>query len=135
MPPWPEWQVEYVGASFLGKLLGFWSAFWISLLKKLLRWSGTGVNNSRQVAYRHRTHGDLGNDARLSTFQVRKKLYRMAISTCLMLGFWRVATLRPLWLSVSESGHRVVLGFLFLLTASWMMSMVWICLSKPHTRG
>ena len=134
MPPWPEWQVEYIGASFLGKLLGLWSVFLISLFRKLFCWLGTAVNNSGQLAYRNRTHGDLGNNAHFSTSQVRKKLYRMAISTFLMLGFWRVATLRPLWSSVSESGHRVVLGFLFLLTASWMMSMAWIFLSKPHTR-
>jgi hypothetical protein len=35
MPPWPEWQIEYVGSSFLGKLLGLWCGFWISVLKRL----------------------------------------------------------------------------------------------------
>src|SRR2546428_14148845 len=37
MPPWPEWQFEYIGTRFLGKLLGLWSAFWVNLLKKLFR--------------------------------------------------------------------------------------------------
>lgn len=26
MPPWPEWQFEYIGSRFLGRLLGLWSS-------------------------------------------------------------------------------------------------------------
>jgi hypothetical protein len=47
MPPWPEWQVEYVGSSFLGKLLGIWLGFWISLLKRLFLIFRTGNGNSK----------------------------------------------------------------------------------------
>jgi hypothetical protein len=126
MPPWPEWQVEYVGSSFLGKLLGLWCGFWISLLKRLFLIFGRGIENSKPY-----------NRAgiRLSSFEVRAKLYRMAISTLLMLGFWRLATLKPFWLAFDESGHRIIVALLFLLTASWMMSVVWICLSKTQKRG
>ena len=125
MPPWPEWQVEYVGSSFLGKLLGLWSAFWISLVKTLFRCFGTDVKNSKKH-----------NSSRspLSKFGVRAKLYRLAISTVLMLCFWRVATLKPFWSAFNESGHRVIVSVLFLLTACWMMSVVWICLSKAQRR-
>ncbi len=37
MPPWPEWQFEYMGSRFLGKLLGLWSSLWVSLVRKLFR--------------------------------------------------------------------------------------------------
>ena len=35
MAPWPEWQFEYVGTRFLGKLLGLWTALWVSLARRL----------------------------------------------------------------------------------------------------
>jgi ABC-type lipoprotein release transport system permease subunit len=126
MPPWPEWQVEYVGSSFLGKLLGFWLGFWISLPKRLFLIFRTGIENSKPY---NRA------DAHLSRFDARAKVYRIAISTLLMLGFWRLATLKPFWLAFDESGHRIIVALLFLLTASWMMSVVWIYLSKVRKKG
>ena len=123
MPPWPEWQVEYVGSSFLGKLLGLWCGFWISLPKRLFLIFGTRAENSKPY--------DRAG-ARVSRFEIRAKLYRTIISTLLMLGIWRLATLKPFWLAFNESGHRVIVALLFLLTASWMMSVVWICSSKAH---
>ena len=126
MPPWPEWQVEYVGSSFLGKLLGFWLGFWISLPKRLFLIFRTGIANSKP--YNHA-------DAHLSRFDARAKVYRIAISTLLMLGFWRLATLKPFWLAFDESGHRIIVALLFLLTASWMMSVAWIYLSKARKKG
>jgi hypothetical protein len=126
MPPWPEWQIEYVGSSFLGRLLGFWLGFWISLPKRLFLIFRTGSENSEPY---NRA------DAHLSRFDVRAKVYRIAISTLLMLGFWRLATLKPFWLAFDESGHRIIVALLFLLTASWMMSVVWIYLSKARKKG
>ena len=126
MPPWPEWQVEYVGSSFLGKLLGLWSASWVRLLTAVFRSFGTDAETRGQ-------HNS--NRARLSIFEVGAKLFRLAISTVLMLGFWRVATLKPFWSAFNESGHRIIVGLLCLLTALWMISVVWICFSKPHRAG
>jgi hypothetical protein len=37
MAPWPEWQFEYVGTRFLGKLLGQWTTLWVSLIRRLFR--------------------------------------------------------------------------------------------------
>jgi hypothetical protein len=122
MPPWPEWQVEYVGSSFLGKLIGLWCGFWISLLRRLFLIFRTRTESSKPYDRSH-----------LSRFEIRAKVYRLAISTVLVLGFWRVATLKPLWSTLNESGHRVILLSLFLLTASWMILVVWICFS--HRRG
>jgi len=126
MPPWQEWQIEYVGSSFLGKLLGLWCGFWISLLKRLFFIFGTPTENSNP---------DSRAGTRLSTFAIRAKLYWIAISTLLMLGIWRLATLKPFWLAFNESGHRIIVSSLFLLTASWTMSIIWICSSKARKRG
>lgn len=126
MPPWPEWQVEYVGSSFLGKLLGLWCGFWITLPKRLLRILETNIKHSK--SHNH-------TDARLPSFEVRVKFYRIAVCTLLMLGFWRIATLKPLWSTFNERGHRIILSLLFLLTVSWMMSVVWIYFSKLHNKG
>jgi len=126
MPPWPEWQVEYIGSSFLGKLLGLWCGFWISLPKRLF------------LIFEKHTEKSSPYDrsaTRFSTFEIRAKLYRTTISTLLMLGIWRLATLKPFWLAFDESGHRIIVALLFLLTASWMMSIIWICSSKNHKRG
>ncbi len=69
MPPWPEWQAEYIGAIFLGKLLGLWFAFLISIVKKVFFWLGTAVNNLGQLAGRDCTHRNLGNNAHFSISQ------------------------------------------------------------------
>ena len=37
MAPWPEWQFEYVGTRFLGKLLGWWTTVWVSLIRQIFR--------------------------------------------------------------------------------------------------
>ena len=126
MPPWPEWQVEYVGSSFLGRLLGLWCGFWITLPKRLFHILQANIENTKP-------HNRA--DTRVSNFEVLLKSYRIAVCTLLMLGFWRIATLKPVWSTFNERGHRIVLALLFLLTASWMMSVVWICLSKLHNRA
>jgi hypothetical protein len=76
MPPWPEWQVEYVGSSFLGKLLGLWSASWVRLLTAVFRSFGTDAETRGQ-------HNS--NRARLSIFEVGAKLFRLAISNAGLL--------------------------------------------------
>lgn len=128
MPVWPEWQVEYVGSSILGKLLGSWTAFWIRLRRMPFASSRREKRKSRY---------ENGTLARLSSFEVRIKLYRLAISTVLMLCFCRVASLKPLWSAFDDSAHRVILELLFrcFCSASWLISVVWICLSKVHRRG
>src|ERR1700740_2224127 len=126
MPPWPEWQIEYVGSSFLGKLLGLWCGFWISLLKRLFFIFGTPAENSN-TDNRART--------RRSTFAILEKLCRTLIPPLPMLGIGRLATLKPFWLAFNESGHRIIVASLFLLTVSWMMSIIWICSSKARKRG
>jgi hypothetical protein len=37
MAPWPEWQFEYVGTRFLGKLLGWWTTLWAGLIRQVFR--------------------------------------------------------------------------------------------------
>jgi len=134
MPPWPEWQFEYIGTRFLGKLLGLWSAFWVNLLKKLFRSVRKAVKNLRDFTYRNSSRSDLSEDARLSESSFAKKLYKMAISTLLTLGLWRIATLKAVWSTANENGHRVLAAIVLLVCASWVISLVWICFSKSKPR-
>ena len=69
MPPWPEWQVEYVVSSFLGRLLGVWCGFWITLPKRLFRILEANIENAKP-------HNRA--DARVSSFEVLLKSYRIA---------------------------------------------------------
>ena len=76
MPPWPEWQFEYMGSRFLGKLLGFWSGLWVSLLKKLIQFLGKTVRKRHNLANHVSNRTDLSGDARPSEaeFSFAKKL-------------------------------------------------------------
>ena len=49
MPPWPDWQFEYMGSRFLGRLLGLWSSLWVSVVRKLFQLL-TKASRSRREA-------------------------------------------------------------------------------------
>ena len=134
MPPWPEWQIEYIGTRFLGKLLGLWSVFLISLCKRLLRCFATSTKSLERSVRRNSSHSGLGKNDRPSKFTAVKKLYKLVVATVLMLGIWRIATLKPIWSATDERGHRVIVAFLFLVTACWLVSSIWICFSSSQAR-
>ena len=134
MPPWPEWQIEYIGTRFLGKLLGLWSAFLISLCKALFRTFGTATNGLERLARRNSSHSGPGKNNRPSKFTSIRKIYKLFVVTLLMLGFWRIATLKPIWSAIDERGHRAVVASLFLATAFWLISSLWICFSSSRAR-
>jgi hypothetical protein len=58
----------------------------------------------------------------------------MAISTLLTLGVWRIATLNSLWLATNASVHRFIAAVLLLVSAGWVISLIWIVLSKRQPR-
>ena len=129
MPPWPEWQLEYIGTRYLGKLLALWTAFWITVFRKIFRLILNGYRNSHSLTEhgcnQSQLHVRLRSDSTLA-----KRLYRMAISTLLTLGVWRIATLNSVWLATSASAHRFIAAVLLLVSAGWVISLIWIVLSK-----
>lgn len=133
MPPWPEWQFEYMGSRFLGRLLGLWSSLWVSLVRKLFQ-SFTKTARNRRDPSSGNSNGYYLDDPRPSEteFSFARKLSRMAISTLLTLGVWRIITLKAVWVAAGESGDRILSAILLFVSASWVISLVWICFSKSR---
>ena len=133
MPPWPEWQLEYIGTRYLGKLLALWTALWIAVFRKIFRLIFSGRRNSHSLTER----GNQGlSDVHLrSEYSLAKRLYKMTISTLLTLGVWRIATLNSIWIATNASVHRFIAAVLLLVSAGWVISLIWIVLSKRQPRG
>jgi hypothetical protein len=134
MPPWPEWQFEYMGSRFLGRLLGFWSSLWVYLVRKLFRSLTKTARNRRESSSCNSIGYNFLDDPRPSEteFSFARKLSRMAISTLLTLLVWRVITLKAVWVAAGESGDRILTAILLFVSASWVISLVWICFSKSR---
>jgi hypothetical protein len=134
MPPWPEWQFEYMGSRFLGRLLAFWSSLWVSLVRKLFRLLTKTARNRRESSSCNSVGYNFLGDSRPSEteFSFARKLSRMAISTLLTLVVWRIVTLKAVWVAAGESGDRFLTAILLFESASWVISLVWICFSKSR---
>src|SRR6202035_2362703 len=65
-------------------------------------------------------------------FSFARKLSRMSISTLLTLIVWRIITLKAVWVAAGESGDRFLTAILLFVSASWVISLVWICFSKSR---
>jgi hypothetical protein len=137
MPPWPEWQFEYMGSRFLGRLLGLWSSLWVSLVTKLFQLLTKTARNRRDSSSCNCNGYNSLDDTRPSEteFSFAKKLSRMAVSTLLTLGVWRIITLKAVWLAAGERGDRILTAILLFVSASWVISLVWIWLSKSRLKG
>jgi hypothetical protein len=134
MPPWPEWQFEYMGSRFLGRLLGLWSRLWVSLVRKLFQLLTKTARNPRDSSSCNSYGYSSLDDTRRSEteFSFARKLSRIAISTMLTLGVWRIITLKVVWVAAGESGDRILTAILLFVSASWVISLVWICFSKSR---
>lgn len=133
MPPWPEWQLQYIGTRYLGKLLALWTTFWITVFKKLFRFIFNKRRNSHSLSEGGCNQG-LSNVRLPSEYSFAKRLYKMAISALLTLGVWRVATLNSVWLATNTGGHRLLAAVLLLVSAGGVISLIWIGLSKRRSR-
>ena len=60
---------------------------------------------------------------------------RIIISTLLTLTMWRAITWKPFWTAAGPRGDRILAAILLLVTASWLISLVWICCSKSRRKG
>jgi len=120
MPPWLDWldwlEWDSIGAGILGKVLGLWFGFCVSLPRKL-------------VALVVR------NEERRPKWSWLRRVGKMAVSTLLTLGVWSVVTWKPVWTAASAEGDRVLTVILIFVSAAWPISLVWIWFSRPKYRS
>src|SRR6266481_2841566 len=132
MSPWFDW-LEYLGADAIGRAIGLWFRFCLSLVKNAFRLLTRTARNPIHSAMRvvpnpdNIAHFDRSQSVRLSPL---KKINRIAISTALTLAVWRIVTLKAVWLAAGSSGDRILAAVLLFVSALWLISLVWICFSK-----
>ena len=133
MPPWLDWldwlKWDCIGAGALGKILGVWFGFCISIVRKLLRWtlsmtkSSTGSTSNAQISHQVQP---------IQTGRsLHGKLTNIAVSTLLTLAVWVVITWKPVWSAAGPEGDIVLTVVLILISAAWPISLLWILFSKP----
>ena len=133
MQPWLDW-LDYFGADGLGRLTGLWLKFCLSLPRRLVHLLGRLCKNNPlpgQPVLQHEGRGQPSPRKGLSL----GKLRRIVISTAVTLLVWGVATWKPLWAALGPGGERILAAILLLVSASWVISLAWICFSKTQPRG
>ncbi|SRR6266567_3842238 len=133
MRPWFDW-LEYLGADAIGRAIGLWFTFCLSLLKNTFRPLTTTaidpIHSAMRISNPDRVvHIDRSQRKRLSPL---RKVTEIAISTVLTLAVWRIVTLKAVWVAAGESGDRFLTAILLFVSASWVISLVWICFSKSR---
>jgi hypothetical protein len=120
MPPWLDWldwlEWDSIGAGILGKILGLWFGFRVSLPRKLVALVVRNEQGRRRWSW-------------------LRRIGKMAVSTSLTLGVWTVVTWKPVWLAAGAEGDRVLTVVLIFVSATWPISLVWIWFSKPKYRS
>jgi hypothetical protein len=139
MSPWSDWldwlKWDCIGAGIIGRILGQWFKVCVSTTRMLfvivlrpLR-GFAGYTSKRGVVTKSL---NLQLSGRPSYF---RRLSKLAASTFSTLGVWAAITWRPLWNIAGLSGQRILAAILLLVSASWVISLVWICFSKSHPGG
>jgi hypothetical protein len=133
MRPWFDW-LEYLGADAIGRAIGLWFRFCLSLVKNAFRGLTTAARSPLHSTMRVSNPDtfarfDRSQPGRLSPL---RKISRIAISTALTLAVWRIVTLKAVWLAAGASGDRVLAALLLFVSASWLISLVWISFSKSR---
>ena len=113
--PWFEW-LDYMGADAMGRLVGLWLRFCLSLPRKLVALVVRNEQGRRKWSW-------------------LRRVGKMAVSTLLTLGVWTVVTWKPLWVAAGAEGDRVLTMVLIFVSAAWPISLVWIWFSKPKYRS
>jgi len=113
--PWFEW-LDYVGADAMGRLIGLWLRFCVSLPRRLV-----------SLVVR--------NEERRPKWSWLRRVGKMAVSTLFTLGVWSVVTWKPVWAAAGAEGDRVLTLVLIFVSAAWPISLVWIWFSKPKYRS
>ena len=116
MPPssdWPDWLWwDWIGAGILGKIVGLWFGFCVSLPRKLVALVVRNEQGRRKWSW-------------------LRRVVKIAVSTLFTLGVWTVVTWKPVWVAAGAEGDRVLTVVLIFVSAAWPLSLVWIWFSKP----
>jgi hypothetical protein len=135
MPPWLDWldwlKWDCIGAGALGKILGAWFGWCISVARKLFRWILAVIK--RASALNQRTQASRRDRAIQTAYLFSPKLTKIAVSTFVTLALWIAITWQPLWSAVGVEGDRLLTIVLILTSAAWPISLLWIVFSKPKS--
>jgi len=137
MPPWLDWldwlKWDCVGAGIVGRIIGLWFRICVSLVRRLFEFLGRAPR--RLLAYISNRNG-INVPKRDLTAESSSlgKLGKATIATLLTLLVWRIVTLKAIWLAVGAGGDRILAAVLLFVSASWVISLVWICFSKSKPK-
>ena len=135
MRPWLDWldwlKWDCIGAGIVGRILGLWFRVCVSAIRGAFRFVR---GHLRDFSADISNHSDFesANRQLSAGSSFLGKLGKTTISTLLTLIVWRVITLTAVWVAAGESGDRILTAILLFVSASWVISLVWICFSKSR---
>jgi hypothetical protein len=137
MPPWLDWldwlKWDYIGAGALGKIIGVWFRFCVSIVLKLFRWTLTITKSLTRSSLNDQISHQ---DPRISTgAPFWAKLAKIAVSTFLTVAMWVAITWKPVWSATGPKGDRLLSVVLILVSVGWPFSLWWISVSKPRNKN
>ena len=135
MPPWLDWldwlKWDCIGAGIIGKVLGHWFRFCVSVIRTLLVTLLSPLQRLAAHSSDYRAINGSTQEVRGGSPYVRK-LIKLAVSTFLTFVVWGTVTWKPIWSAAGPTGDRILAAVLFLVSALWVVSLLWICFSKPR---
>jgi hypothetical protein len=133
MPPWVDW-IDYFGADAIGGVVGLWLRFCFSLPKRLcsrLRiLSRNTSDGSADINYRKGTHSGVAGRFRSGL----AKTIKIVMATLVTLVIWAIVTSKPIWTAAGADGNRILAGVLMMVSATWVISVLWISFSQPRKK-
>ena len=135
MRPWLDWldwlKWDCIGAGIVGRILGLWFRVCVSAIRGSFRFVHGHLRDFPADTSNHRDF-ETANRQLSAGSSFLGKLCKTTISTLLTLIVWRVITLKAVWVAAGESGDRILTAILLFVSASWVISLVWICFSKSR---
>ena len=132
MPPWLDWldwlKWDCVGAGIVGRILGLWFRVCISAIRSLFQFLHQRLRGLAHIS--NRDDFEAPNRDLTAESSSLGKLGKTTIATLLTLVVWRIVTLKAVWLAAGAVGDRILAAVLLFISASWIISLVWICFSK-----
>ena len=135
MRPWLDWldwlKWDCIGAGIVGRILGLWFRVCVSAIRGSFRFVHGHLRDSAADISNH-SDFDPANRQPSAGSSSLGKLGKTTISTLLTLLVWRIITLKAVWVVAGESGDRILTAILLFVSASWVISLVWICFSTSR---